>query len=46
LPPNALKVEIKVFLEVVCSEAESFSKPQLPTKVAFLKLALLAQLKN
>jgi hypothetical protein len=42
LLPNALQVEIKVFLELICSEAASFSKPQLPTKVTFLKLALLA----
>jgi hypothetical protein len=40
--PNAFEVETRVFLELMCYEAVSFSEPQLPPKFASLKHVLLA----
>jgi hypothetical protein len=39
---NALEVDNREFLEPICSEEASFSEPQLPPEVAFLKPNLLA----
>jgi hypothetical protein len=39
-------VDIKVFLELIYPEAESFSEPQFPPKGSSLKQALLEWLKN
>jgi hypothetical protein len=39
---NASEVETRMFLEMICYVAASFSEPQLPPEVASLKHALLA----
>jgi hypothetical protein len=39
LSSNALEVQTRVFMELICSMAVSFSEPQLSTKVSTLKYA-------
>jgi hypothetical protein len=36
-----VEVEVRVFWELICSEAASFSEPLLPPKVAFLRHAFI-----
>jgi hypothetical protein len=38
---NAFEIETRVVLELICSEAASFSEPQLPPEVASLRHILL-----
>jgi hypothetical protein len=40
-PGFGVEVETIVFLEAICSEAASFSEPQLPPEIVSLKRALL-----